>query len=1095
MSKIIKLKYFFSLTLAFLSCLLWAQTPDQKNFIQSKSDIPLLIQLQKQFENQEKIEKERAIQKAKQNQWDMTITNPDGSFDELMALLPDGTPLYYSLHNTDAANSTRTNHLQTGGSMNLNLTGLGMLGGVWDGGPLRTTHQEFQGRAEVGDGNFELNNNSFHMTHVTGTVAAGGVVDIAKGMANQANIRAFDWSNDLSEVTQEIINNGLLLSNHSYGNRLITSPTWFVGAYSNPSRNWDQVHFAAPYYLMVTSAGNDGNNTNQEPSTFGFDKLMGNKNSKNNLVIGNAQDAVVAPNGSLISVQINSSSSQGPTDDNRIKPDITGNGTQLFSSNSNSDDDYATYSGTSMSGPNVMGSLLLLQQYYQQLNGRFMRSATLKGLVCHTADDAGLPGPDAIFGWGLLNSKAAAETITQNGLGSLISEETLQNNDTFSISVFSNGLQPLLASITWTDVPGVANTGNLNDTTPALVNDLDIRITKDDETFFPWKLATLPTSFATRTSDNSVDNVERIQIDNPLPGNYTITVSHKGSLVFDKQNFSMVVTGVSSNFAVLPQGEDQIICNTDALQIPVQINKTNNLPVTLSGINIPSGTNVSFSTNPVTESTEVVATLSNLNNLEAGNYSFSLSGNDGAETETRIVQFQLFRSDFQPMNLVLPLDEATGIATSAVFSWESDINVESYRFQISENPNFESQLVNEETTETQFLFQNLQQNSVYYWRVIPQNRCGFDEGVVVFSFQTGTEDCEISAFSSTDTSLAEIGDFAGAQGEVPIEVTENFSIANIEVWVDISHTWVQDLTLYLEGPAEIGSPRFILMQEACGSEDDIEAIFSDSGVPIECSQNPTPAIFGTFIPQESLANFNNLPSVGTWRVIAIDNYNSDGGFINMATLSFCRSVAVPQNMNFNSEVILAETNTNKIIDNDEILVTTPSLNPENHVYTLVAVPEKGWLKKDNVNLEIGAFFTQNDINNGLISYENIETLETTDSFKININNTQNAWLPNQEVMIEIFDPLSQSDFQISTFETKIFPNPTSGFLNVQLPDNEATSFLLVTDLQGRNIQSIKTNQKTIELDLYHLPDGLYLLQISNENNVFTHKISLHRKSN
>ena len=40
-----------------------------------------------------------------------------------------------------------------------------------------------------------------------------------------------------------------------------------------------------------------------------------------------------------------------------------------------------------MASPNVAGSLLLLQEHYNNLNGEFMKSATLKGLACHTATD------------------------------------------------------------------------------------------------------------------------------------------------------------------------------------------------------------------------------------------------------------------------------------------------------------------------------------------------------------------------------------------------------------------------------------------------------------------------------------------------------------------------------------------------------------------------------------------------------------------------------------------------------------------------------------------------------------------------------------
>ncbi len=47
------------------------------------------------------------------------------------------------------------------------------------------------------------------------------------------------------------------------------------------------------------------------------------------------------------------------------------------------------------STPATAGSLTLLQEYYAQLHaGSFMRSATLKALVIHTADEAGpAPGP------------------------------------------------------------------------------------------------------------------------------------------------------------------------------------------------------------------------------------------------------------------------------------------------------------------------------------------------------------------------------------------------------------------------------------------------------------------------------------------------------------------------------------------------------------------------------------------------------------------------------------------------------------------------------------------------------------------------------
>ena len=159
---------------------------------------------------------------------------------------------------------------------------------------------------------------------------------------------------------------------------------------------------------MVVAAGNDGNQNSYNGAPLdgnsSYDKLTGHSTSKNNLVVANAQDANIAADGTLISVSINSSSSEGPTDDYRIKPDITGNGTNVYSTYQNSDTAYNSITGTSMASPNVAGSLLLIQEHYNNTNGSFARAATIKGLALHTADDAGPNGPDAVYGWGLLLS-------------------------------------------------------------------------------------------------------------------------------------------------------------------------------------------------------------------------------------------------------------------------------------------------------------------------------------------------------------------------------------------------------------------------------------------------------------------------------------------------------------------------------------------------------------------------------------------------------------------------------------------------------------------------------------------------------------------
>jgi len=458
--------------------------------------------------------------------------------EELQEIDKDGTLLYYRTFNTVAATSTRTNYLNN----TFGLNGENMTIHIWDGGHALPSHVEYSSRyfAEdiASENGIQVN---YHATHTTGTLAATGVVALAKGMANKATIRGYMWNSDTTEA-QIAASNGMLVSSHSYGYSPNLLPAYYFGGYLPLSRTWDNILFNNPNYLQVVAAGNDGltsyNTSPLNSSLPQYDKLTGQATSKNNLVVASCNDAIIDSQGRLSSATISSFSSQGPTDDLRIKPDITGNGSGVYSTYSNNDNSYSTLSGTSMATPNVAGSILLLQQLYKNLYNTYMRSATLKGIALHTADDAGVQGPDAIFGWGLLNSKKAGETIQKTT--SIVQELNLSQGQTYTLTVNSQGIETLKASICWTDPAGTSTTV-VNSPNAILVNDLDIRVEKNGVKYFPWRLTSVNTN---GKGDNSKDNFERIDIDNSL-GDYVITVSHKGTLVNANQNYTLVVTGVS----------------------------------------------------------------------------------------------------------------------------------------------------------------------------------------------------------------------------------------------------------------------------------------------------------------------------------------------------------------------------------------------------------------------------------------------------------------------------------------------------------------------------------------------------------------------
>lgn len=879
----------------------YSQTKEDIQRITKDHNLGKLKTLQNLYEENELAEKRAAYEAAQKNGWPILIKSDNGSIQELIKLTEDGFPVYLSAHNVAAAVSTRTNHLNSGGSLGLNLNGQGMVARVWDGDVVRRTHNLFGGRVQTVDdssNNFS-SQDSGHATHVTGTIiAANDNLNTTKGMAYQASARTFNWTNDESEVVSEV-NLGMLVSNHSYGIPLTsgsgsTLPAWYIGSYIDDSRVWDEIAYNSPFYLSVFSAGNDGNNNNNpNPIAPGFDKLIGNKVSKNVLTVANAQDANVNSDGTLVSVQINSSSSQGPTDDRRIKPDITGNGTGLISTYNTNDNSTVSLSGTSMAAPNVTGSLLLLQQLSKNETNSYMKASTLKGLVCHTADDAGSIGPDPIFGWGLLNSKKAAETILNNGLNSWISEEKLVQGQTYSKTVKSDGTTPLIISVSWTDVPGFARNSQTtpNDLTPALVNDLDIRVTHNGTTFFPWRLNNNPSILASRNGDNNVDNVERVQIDNPLAGDYVITVNHKGSLVNSFQDFSIIITGVNSSFSITPISENLELCSNENAVFTFDYKQVSSGTTNFSPVGLPNGALVSISPTSLTSSGSVTMTISNLNSLEPNIYTVGLEGDNGIETEAKFRSLRVMSSSFEPIDVLYPINNLNGTPTVFNFDWKDYPNIKNYNLQMSRNSNFSPLLLSRNLSTSTFQVPSLMPNSLYYWRLIPSNDCATANSlsVPIYSFRTGSIACG-NIFTATNFSNSQIFSNEISNATIPLEISGGLIIGQLKVNLTINHSNVGDLTIVLRGPDSLGNPEIVLINEVCGEQDNINVTISQNGTELECLSS-SPTITGDILPNQNLSVLNGLLADGTWTLLVKDPYIGAGGSITNFSIEICNVTA------------------------------------------------------------------------------------------------------------------------------------------------------------------------------------------------------------
>lgn len=570
-------------------CLLAAAQVDaqeDRSYILQHTNVEKLQQLSSKWAEEYRIKHAEALRMAEIKGWPT---------EGLQYIDAKGLPVYYTTNNNDAAGQTQTIGLRN----TYGVYGAGMHIGIWDGGAVRHTHQELQGRVTIGD-TVSFND---HATHVGGTLIASGSYDTdAKGMAPQATLETYDWNNDLTELT-DFASEGYLISNHSYGSIVgwdeddgsVCSGfrkkwTWRggdgqwnvngddegFGRYGYKAHDIDEVAHNSPFLLIVRSAGNDHNDqpvddicsddvryitawNDGSPSAWSpyvsFDENIhpsGDGTQRSSIgTWGNAKNILTVGNLKGDNT-INEGSSRGMTDDGRIKPDICGKGTDIYSTGSDADDHYRTTSGTSMASPNVAGSLLLLQELYESAQGNsgiYMRSASLKGLAIHTATDLGNPGPDVTYGWGLLNAHAAGNIINEDVAGSGVQTSRIielpNTNNIINYRFYSDG-SPLKVTMCYTDVPGAATTVH-NDPNARLVNDLDLLVVWNEpgqgyQIHNPYYLDFNNPTAPCPLGDNDKDNVEQVFLANPAPGLYEVHVNVEGALT-GTQPFSLIISG------------------------------------------------------------------------------------------------------------------------------------------------------------------------------------------------------------------------------------------------------------------------------------------------------------------------------------------------------------------------------------------------------------------------------------------------------------------------------------------------------------------------------------------------------------------------
>ncbi|MGF1499748.1 MAG: proprotein convertase P-domain-containing protein [Elainellaceae cyanobacterium] len=115
------------------------------------------------------------------------------------------------------------------------------------------------------------------------------------------------------------------------------------------------------------------------------------------------------------------------------------------------------------------------------------------------------------------------------------------------------------------------------------------------------------------------------------------------------------------------------------------------------------------------------------------------------------------------------------------------------------------------------------------------------------------------------------------------------TLTNIEVLVDISHTWVGDLVISLRSPK--GTEVTLAARRGGASDNFRNTIFRASAqTPIQSGNAP---FRGTFRPEGDLTRLNGEPVGGMWTLVVDDQAAQDGGAINRWAIGLETDVVQP----------------------------------------------------------------------------------------------------------------------------------------------------------------------------------------------------------
>lgn len=305
-----------------------------------------------------------------------------------------------------------------------------------------------------------------------------------------------------------------------------------------------------------------------------------------------------------------------------------------------------------------------------------------------------------------------------------------------------------------------------------------------------------------------------------------------------------------------------------------------NEEVTFSALGAPAGLAIAFTpATAISGDTPVDLTVSNTAAVPVGNYPMTITATSASVTKDVDISLNIYDAAFSDVVLISPSDAATDVSLGQELTWTDDPGYTSYDLEIATDAGFGNVIESADVVTNAYFPANLGAETTYYWRVKPGNSCGEGTFGPAFVFTTIALNCKSTVAGELPLTISSTGTPTVTS---TISFLNDLPVSDVNVTLDISHSFLSDLEISLISPA---GTTVVLTSNSCGDLTDINAVFDHEASSFVCGGNP--GISGTVKPLGSLASFNGESALGDWTLEIKDTAPADGGVLNAFSLEIC----------------------------------------------------------------------------------------------------------------------------------------------------------------------------------------------------------------